>query len=286
MSEHICAVEDCGNPVQDATICARCTDALERDLGDVPAFHAELEVTLTRQTAMGERSASKAAETPVYFHEGASEALVVMRSTLVGWVRTAVEEDGAEWPADTPEAMATLLMHRLNWLRRHEAADEAVDELKSMMGLVRRTVDRPQARWYAGPCGYEVENRECPGELYAHVGAIQVTCPECSEVYDVAARRDWLKESTAAYLGTAAEISALCRHMLGDLVTAAMIRGYAHRGSIAAHGEARDPRGRVAPLYKLGDVFTAAARAGGDPREKREARRASREVVSPQGVGA
>jgi hypothetical protein len=174
--------------------------------------------------------------------------------------------------------MAELLALRLNWLRRHTAAAEAVDEIRSAVILARRTVDRPPARWYAGPCEEDFQGSPCTGQLYARPGASEVVCPTCQAIHDVPARREWLRESVKDHLGTAAEISALCRSLLGDLVTAAMIRGYAHRGSIAPHGETVDPRGRTVPLYRLDDVFTAAAKAGGDPRSRRDAQRAAREA--------
>lgn len=279
MSEHLCAVEDCGRPVQDATICARCTDDLERNLGDVASLREELETTLTRQAAIGERNGAKSAEVPLAFHAGASEALSVLRSTLVGWVRVAVEEDNAPWPEDRIEAMAAVLMCRLNWLRRHEAAQEATGEIQAAVDLARRTVDRPMPRWYAGPCTGQIDGEPCPGHLYARPTASEVSCPKCQAVYDVAARQDWLRTSVEDHLGTAAEISALCRTLLGDLVTSAMIRGYAHRGSIAAHGDTEDPRGRTVPLYRIGEVMTAAAQAGGSSSSRREAKRAAREAA-------
>lgn len=279
MSEHTCAVADCGRPVQDATICTTCTSTLERDLGDVPAHRSELEVTLTRQAVVGERNGGKSAEVPLAYHTGASEALAVLRSALHGWVRVAVEEDDAAWPSeDSLDALARFLQRRLPWLRRHPAADEAVDEITSAIDLARRTVDRPTPRLYAGPCKEQVDGQECDGELYARPNATEVVCPKCSAVHDVSKRRDWLRESVSDHLGTAAEISALCRHILGELVTTAMIRGYAHRGTLEARGETRDPRGRIVSLYRLDDVFTAAAKAGSSPQSRRDARKAAREA--------
>ncbi len=282
MTAHECFT-GCGRPVQDATICSTCTDDLERDLLAVAIFRDELETTLSRQAVMGERNGGKSAEVPMAYHPGASEALDVLRSTLVGWVRIAVEEDGADWPENTLDAMADLLACRLNWLRRHQAAPEAVDEIHAAVSLARRMVDRPPPRWYAGPCHEDFQGSPCAGQLYARPGATEVVCPTCEAIHDVAARRDWLRQSVKDHLGTASEISALCRSLLGDLVTSAMIRGYAHRGSIAPHGETVDPRGRTVPLYRLDDVFTAAAIAGGDSRSRREARKAAQEAAEDAG---
>lgn len=276
---------DCDRPLAGGTICASHAGDLERDLGDVPALVSDLEVTLTRQAVIGEHHGGVSAEVPMPFHLGASEALVVLRSTLVGWVRVVVEEDGAQWPADDLHLMAAFLLRALPWIRVHPAAAQAVDEIGAATGLARRCIDRHPERWYAGPCTGDVAGDQCSVHLYARPGAAEVACPKCESVHQVDERREWLRAAVEDHLGTASEISALCRSMLGELVSAAMIRGYAFRGSLAAHGETRDPRGRSVPLYRIGDVFTAAARAGGDAGLRRDARKAAREAADVSDPG-
>jgi hypothetical protein len=274
VTDHPCAADGCNYPAQDGTICFHCVGDLERDLGEVAAYRAELETSLARQSAIGEREGGRSAEKPLPIDMRASEALSVLRSTLVAWSRLVVEEDDAPWPDDTLDAMASLLMSRVGWLRVHPAGHEAVDELRAAMSLARRVVDRPADRWFAGPCS------ECKEPLYARPNAAQVSCRACELVYDVAERREWLREATESYLATAREISGLCQVMFGELVTASMIRGYAHRGTIAPHGVKRDDRGRDVPLYRMGDVFAAAARAAADPQSRRAARKDARDAVA------
>lgn len=76
------------------------------------------------------------------------------------------------------------------------------------------------------------------------------------------------------YLASAADISELSE-VFGQHVTAAMIRGYAHRGRIAAHGTRVDWRGREVPTYRIGDVRAALDAARRDPVEARAARKAA-----------
>jgi hypothetical protein len=229
---------------------------------------------------MGERNGARSSEKPLPYDTRASEALSILRSTLVGWVRLAVEEDGAAWPRDTLEAMSALLLSRLPWLRTHPEANEAVDEIGAALTMARRTVDRPVEGWYAGPCGVEYDGAPCVAHLYARPGAAEVTCKTCKTIHDVAVRQEWLRTSLEGHLATAREITGLCQHLLGEFVTGSMIRGYVHRGSVAQHGTRVDQRGRSVPLYRMGDVFTAAADARKDPKAARRAARDAAEKES------
>ncbi len=300
-----CATPDCGRPVRDATICGNCTADLERNLGDVAAYADELDTTLSRQTATGGRVGGRSADKPLPYDPPASSAIDVMRSTLVGWVRAleVAEVHGpvhrdclhpscssirrTRYPVDTLADQARYLLSNLNALRQHEAADEALDEIGSAVDNARRAVDRRADRIYAGPCMAPVPiegdaphepTGECRESLFASPKRQDVTCRSCGALFDVEDRRDWLRQAADSHLGTAAEISALCRHMLGEMVTASMIRGYAHRGQILAHGQTPDPRGREVPMYRVGEVLSAAARAASDPRSRRDARKAAREA--------
>lgn len=273
-ADYGCPVEGCGRPVHDWTFCHTCSDLLERDLAEIPAYVDELLTALSRQSVMGEKGNRKSADKPLPYDTRASEALSVLRSTLVGWVRTAVEEDGARWPADDLPSMARLLLARLAWLRTHPAGDEAVEEIGASVRLTRSVVDRPPDRWFAGPC------TECNEALYARPGASQVTCKTCSGVYDVQELQDWLRQSLEDHLATSREISGLCKHMFGEWVTTSMIRGYVHRGSVAPHGTKIDPRGKTVPLYRMGEVFDAAEAAQRAPRIARRDAKAAAGVPS------
>lgn len=91
--EALCATETCDRPVRDTTVCVSCLRELEQALGDMTALAEELDTTLSRQTAMGDRSGgSPSAIKPLPYDPRASEALWVLRNTLVGWVRELSEE--------------------------------------------------------------------------------------------------------------------------------------------------------------------------------------------------
>ncbi len=277
MTETTCAVDGCGRPAHNATICVPCTDQLERDLGDVQAYTDELNLTLSRQTAGPARHGGRSAEKPLPFSVAASEALRVLHSTLHGWVRVAVEEDDADWPTDTSPAMAALLMRRLSWLRQHQAADEAVDEVGSAVELARRTVDRPAERIYAGTCGSDIaaaapwsdaDARTSPPEgarlgtcdqpLYGAPGRSTVSCPGCGTEHNVEDRRQQMMDELHDRLFTAGEIAMLSTYLappgadVGERQrTRALLNQWAVRGQIVPHGINM----QGAPTYRFGDVI-------------------------------
>lgn len=154
----------CGLPSPDTTLCARCTYTLEKDLAEVPNLCDQLDVTLSRQTAVTPHDGGKAAETPLPFNVNASEARTNLHATLVGWVRD-IHDGSEQWPADETPLLSRWLFSRLNRIRVHVAADALADEIGYAVSEARRAVDRPKnrSRVFVAPC-LEVS---CTGELWA-----------------------------------------------------------------------------------------------------------------------
>ena len=259
MTAHTCR---CGRPAPDATICTTCAGQLARDLGDVPAYTDELDIVLTRQSRYSDQAAvagPAAAVALLPYNAAASEAGWVLRNTLVGWVRV-LDEGGERWPANTVEDMSRWLLARVDELARHEAGDQAADELGAAVGQVRRIIDRPAGRIYAGPCVRECGSEGtgatlCGADLYAGPGHQAVVCGACGASYDLDERREWMLARLHDQLLTAAEV-ARALSALGEPVTSSMIRGYAARQRIVPHGV--DSVGR--PLYRVDDVIDVMAR--------------------------
>lgn len=257
--ETLCTVAGCNQPVRDSLVCQSCADALAEALGDVPALAGELETTITRQSRLG--TGGRSSNRPLVFAWDPSVMRNALRNTLTTWTRVLHDTHGGELPADTIPAVARWLLARVDWLRAHPAAAEAVDEITACVDDCRRAVDRPPELWYAGRCGYIGDEQRmiqavygepatpCEADLYATPGAGIIQCPRCKATYNVEQRRTWLLDAvddTRAH----AELIARALSRLGQPVTSAMIRGYAHRGRLVPHGV--DHHGR--PTYCVGDV--------------------------------
>lgn len=252
----------CGQPAPDATLCRNCTDRLAKDLGDVPAYAEELEVTLTRQRATALEAGGPSASTPLPFHPTASEAASQLRAVLTGWTRV-LAEHGDDWPTDTLDAISRWLLHRTDWLARHEAGNEAATEIGSAMQAVRRVIDRPADLVYAGQCGAPLDGTQeattataCDADLYAKPGHQTVTCKACGASYGVDDRRGYLLDALEDVLATATEIARGVSR-LGQPVAASTIRSYRNRGRL----ETRGVNIRGNPTYRVGDVLDLLAAA-------------------------
>lgn len=239
----------CGHPVADGYVCQSCAYRLERALGDVPALADELEVVLIRQARFGEHEGRRSAETPLPFNPTASEIGWVLQNTFSTWCRLIAEERGRTLPdRGTSASLACWLLAHVEWLRHHRAGPEAVDEMISAVNQVRRVIDRPPEKVYAGPCA------DCGGDMYGRVGAVTVECRPCGLEYDVAQMQDWMRKQVYGRNVTAREGAALLSRF-GLEVTQGTIDKWHFRGRIANHGH--DVEGRR--LYLFDDLAALAA---------------------------
>lgn len=223
-------------------------DAPAGDRGDIAG---DLDLSLSRQAVMGYRNGrSRSSEIPLVFNEAAREARWVLDNTLTGMVRDLIESGVGDWPRDTPQSKAAFLLSHLADIRVHPAADEMADEIARALDLARRTVDRRAERVYAGPCHYEAEEGvPCPAELYAVLGAIDITCSLCGYVWAVELRRQRLLDECEDRYAHAALVSRALSS-LDRPVDAATIRQWKKRGKLTVRGVDLDGR----PLYRIGDV--------------------------------
>ena len=240
-------------------VCTPCEDQLVRDLADIPDLAYQLDLTETRQTRTGDRNGGRPAETGLSWDERARQAADQLRGVLAGWVAELQQRHAglrAQPPRpDTGSLARWLTLHRIHLLR-HPAFDEAIGQIRQAVKQARWAIDLPPDTWFAGPCNTPLidEGAEtgeiCQADLYARHGAAQIVCRACKAPHDIGYRFDYVMGKAIDHLGTATEIARAVSGF-GDHVTPAMIRGYAHRGRITAHG--RDPLDR--PLYRIGDVL-------------------------------
>jgi hypothetical protein len=252
----ICSVDWCDRPVVEGAVCSHCSSRLERALGDIPALTEELDTVLTKQARYAAADARRG-ERSLPFNPEASELGWVLRNTLATWCRLIGEERGKELPGnDTPPAMARWLLAHVEWLRHHRAGHEAIEEITSIVGKIRKIVDRPSERIYAGPC------RDCGGDMYGKPGAASVECRPCGLVYDVADMVAWMQHEARQRLVTAKEAIALLGRF-GLPLSQKTIEKWRQRDRLIAHPEPRDG----VLLYKFDDIWKL--RIGDDTPEER-----------------
>jgi hypothetical protein len=205
----------CGDrPALDgSTACRECWRGLERDLAQMPALIEQLDVTITRQDRVTIGSGSGQRGTPddgadadvvlpatlrwmradqaIGTHEqgdafnvGASRARDQLHSTLVGWIRVALEEhpayaafpvagparQGEPWPVvyqertinvSSTRAIAVQVFALFGWMQGHPAGNEAIVAIRRSVNQARRAIDRALEVEYAGTCSAITSG--CPG---------------------------------------------------------------------------------------------------------------------------
>lgn len=264
----------CGQPVEDARLCSQCTwvddwtrddqPCLERDLGDVRALSEGLVDLFTRQTKRGIGGGSRSAETALPYDGRALGAAFRLRSELTCWVR--LLDLGDAPVSGNGRQLAAWLLERLERIRHHAAAEEALFGIWRATKAAQRALDGPPERWFAGPCD------DCGHDLYATPGRETVQCLHCDPplVYDVADRRRWLLEAAEEYLGTATEVSRAITALGDEPVTYRRILNWRDSGMLMVRGHTPDADQHS--LYRLGDVQDLVIKAAQRQAEKADKR--------------
>lgn len=244
----------CDRPIIDTAVaCVECGNHTAKKLTEQAPNFAEMSVAIARQTRFGDPARLSSNEPPLPFDVDAAIEATSVTNTIRTWATHIANHRGTPPPTTGQNLMLWLAApSQINWLRYRQEASQALDELHYAATLVERCIDAPAHHTYAGPCWAN----DCQGELYGRQGAAYVTCRDCSTSHDSAARRRWLLDEANDVLGTATEIARFISAMRGDMVTAAMVRGYAHRGRLLARGVDRDGR----PHYRVGDVLDTLGR--------------------------
>lgn len=146
------------------------------------------------------------------------------------------------------------LSTHLPQLRMTPMAPWALDDIDRHARAGWAAIDRPEDRYYAGPCGsqpLEPLAPPCPVVLWATADQTVITCPRCRTRWDVAQRRTWLLAAARDVTAPAGEIASALTIMTRRRVAATTIRSWAHRGQLRRADDPPGPR----PLYRVGDVL-------------------------------
>ena len=206
--------------------------------------------------------------------------------TVVAWTRTVMAEQppmegptcatcahptcrqihARRWP-EQPRTTTFIayLTRQFDYIVRSTWAPQLLDEFLNLEQRLKRMIDRPADRWYAGKCrarylvidGEKISELDCDAELYATTDTGTIKCRVCETVHDVAGRREVLLDEAKDQLVTATEAaSALIawtdydgpEHKLVD-----RIRKWRDRDHLDV-ADVTSLHGRDRHLYRLGDV--------------------------------
>lgn len=282
----------CGRPLGGDAICPGCAHALQVAMGDISAYWCDLDTVKGRRTRYGGTGGGRGGEKPLpidarfaHWSDDGSRMEEAVRSTMSAWARVVMEERPqiyapthpvclhvscsvarrSHWPADNIPSVCRFLLGHADWIRTQHWAPVILDELTDAAEQMRRMVDRPADRWYAGPCG------ECGSGLYARAGAYEIACKDCTTITLVQDRRTTLLKEAADRLVPANLIARAVSWLGEDPLTSAKVRLWAYRKQLQVR-EYVIPIGEVGPvcnlrpLYRLGDACDLMAM--GDRRRK------------------
>ncbi|MGW3992391.1 hypothetical protein ACWEF6_02775 [Amycolatopsis sp. NPDC004772] len=175
-----------------------------------------------------------------------------------------------------PLPLSRWLLRHPSWVQSYSDGAALFDDIRSAVRHAKSTVYGPGERAFLGICSAPIEAPvgddgdtvlvECQRDLYGAKGRPWVACPECGAEWDAVERRRWMLHRMRDELLTATELSRALPNYLerpdDKPVTASMIRGYAKRGRLVAHGYApgsQDPRYRVGDLLDILEPTAAAS---------------------------
>lgn len=294
----------CDTPTAGAQLCERCTKTLAVALVNVAAYYDDLATVSGKQARYGSSAATKGSvgkEQPLpadgRFLDVKGDGTQVRYdtwATVVAWARVIMEEQPEvpgpacreclhlscaqirrrRWPRNTIRSMIAYFDRQWRYVVRTEWVGTFLDEMLDCENRMRRLVDRPADRWYAGKCSAMLDEIGdlCPTELYALEGKPTVECRSCGAVHDVAKRRDFLLAEAEDYLVTATEAArALLSWTDYDGTETKMvdrIRKWRDRDQLDV-ADVTSLSGRDRHLYRLGDIRTLLVKSAQDTQKKR-----------------
>lgn len=228
--------DHCERPTTGAKLCGDCEKTLAYALVNVAAYYDDLTTVATKATRYGSGALTRGTpgkEQPLpvdgRFLSVTGDGTEVrwgVWNSIATWCRIVMTEAPRRfgptcdrvclhtscaairrtaWPRNTTRSMLAYLDRQFRFIVRAEWADEFLDEMLDNERRLRRIVDRPADRWYAGKCSIGTDEVHCTAELYAIAGKTTVVCPACEYEHDVTTRRDFLLKQARDYLVTATE---------------------------------------------------------------------------------
>lgn len=207
----------------------------------------DLDDTICRLTAFGNRNDRPSNETPLVFNETAAEVAHDVYGTLRTWVEHTVTHSTRPWPGEhrAPTYARWLNTHIID-LAKTEEAETAADEITDTWKRAKKAIDRPEPQQFVGPC-QSTGGLKCEG-VYCKRGATTKTCGTCELVIDIPTVQAATQETMQDRLFAKPELREAML-MYGAPVTRQRLDNWIRRGRLIEHG------GR----YKLADALALVA---------------------------
>lgn len=241
------------------TVCQPCVYHFRAQLAGLPVLMEAATAAVGGRLRFGSRVGARSTDTPVPVNLTASKVAKAARTTLLQQTEWVAQARNERTPT-TWRGIQTFLDVRAAWVAAQPAGPDTYRAVLDALALVRRHIDRPPDRHYAGPCTATTVDTDglpiaCDGELYARTDKTTVSCPRCGAEYDVADRRSWLLEQAWDAVATGPDIArALAGEAFGRLsVNVSTIRAWASEGRLT---RVDVYNGR--PRYRIGDVLALA----------------------------
>lgn len=249
------------------SLCSRCQRTVQRALGNVRSYHADLftiappPAGVRRHTESADPTGS--AVSRISASDPVEDLAQRTRNTLTTWMRALIDDrPGVTWPADTVDAIALRLAQHLRSIATTEWAGAFAAEITKLELDLRRFIERNKERWYAGVCGRILDEAQpeefCTRVLYADPERDRVICPICRTDWPVHERREILLKEARDVETNVATIARALSVLLDDEPSQARLQNriqtWVKRGKIERRGHV-DTDGQVRKTYRLGDVL-------------------------------
>lgn len=277
---------NCGRPTAGAELCDHCAGTLALALVNLNAYWGDLDTVETKRTRYGgsasKGSIGKAQPLPVdgRFLDVTGDGTQIrwdVWASVVAWCRVVMEDQPEltgpvcttcihqscaavrrrRWPRNTIGSMLAYFDRQFRWIIREHWVATFLDEMLDNEKRLRRMVDRPADRWYAGKCSAQDENGICTAELYATRESGTIVCPACEALHDIGTRRDFLLDEAKGYLVTATEAAgallAWTDYDGSETKLVDRISKWRDREQLSVR-DVTSLHGRDRHLYRLGDI--------------------------------
>jgi hypothetical protein len=162
------------------TLCAACTDHLERDLAEVDTTVEDLWTSIARQDvgagSVGSTGHTTASE-PLNLH--AMETGRTLSTILTGWC------DVLGHTVREPVPASSVLLAQIREVRQQDWAPVLAQELREALNDCRRAMDRAAERINVGTCGNTFEGVACTDSITAIHGQTHGRCRTCGHEVDI-----------------------------------------------------------------------------------------------------